>query len=185
VEQPAATPPPRRLRDASRSASAAASTTVVIRDFEFVPASVTIDVGDTVTWRNEGPTPHSATAEDGSFDTGIFARGGSRSQTFQEAGAFSYICTPHPYMTGTVTVRAASAGGDDSGGTGGAGESTADDGAEGDTGSTAGDGAAGAGTDSGGPALPATGVDAGGLAVLGLATLALGAWLRRSTPAAH
>ena len=75
-------------------AIAAASGSVAIADFTFSPASITISQGDTVTWNNNGPTPHSATANDGSFDTGIFPKGQSRSHTFNEAGTFSYICTP-------------------------------------------------------------------------------------------
>jgi plastocyanin len=166
--------PERRARDDASGrrprATAAASQTVTIRDFEFARASVTIDVGDTVTWSNEGPTPHSATADDGSFDTGVFDDGQSRSHTFDQAGTFSYFCTPHPFMKGTVTVQAASSGGD-------AGEDTTGGG------STSGDSAADS-DDGSGPALPATGLDAGGLALLGLATVALGAWLRRRAAAA-
>jgi LPXTG-motif cell wall-anchored protein len=157
-------PAKERKRKRKVKAVAAADTGVTIVDFEFTPASVTVNVGDTVTWTNDGPTPHSATANDGSFDTGIMDEGQSGSHTFNEAGTFSYICTPHPNMTGTVTVVAAAT--QDGGDTGSAG----------DTGTTP--------TDSGaddGPALPATGRDVGGLVALGLATLALGAYLRRRT----
>ena len=49
------------------------------------------------------PDAHSATANDGSFDTGILSKGGSGSHTFTQAGTFSYICTPHPFMKGTVS----------------------------------------------------------------------------------
>ena len=55
---------------------------------------------------NNGPTPHSATSSSGAFDTGIFPKGQSRSHTFNEAGTFAYICTPHPFMKGTVVVQA-------------------------------------------------------------------------------
>jgi plastocyanin len=89
-------------------ARAAADRQVTIADFEFTPATITVQQGDEVTWANDGPSSHSATAEDGSFDTGVFGAGGSRSVTFDEAGTFSYICTPHPNMEGTVTVQAAS-----------------------------------------------------------------------------
>jgi plastocyanin len=167
---PAETASGKRSRDrAGRRprARAAASSTVTIRDFEFAPASVAINAGDTVTWTNEGPTPHSATADGGSFDTGVFRAGQSRSQTFDQAGTFTYFCTPHPNMQGTITVRSASAGGDD----------------DADTGSTAGDTATGSQADDG-PALAATGLDAGGLAALGLTTLLLGAWLHRRARAA-
>jgi plastocyanin len=167
--------PERRARDERPDAKAAASTTVTIRDFEFAPASVTIDVGDTVTWSNEGPTGHTATADDGSFDTGLLSDGQSGSHTFGQAGTFSYFCEPHPYMKGTVTVQAAAGGG----GGGDAGGSGGDAGA----GTTGAESAAGTGDESG-AALPATGLEPGGLAVLGLATLALGAWLRRRANAA-
>jgi LPXTG-motif cell wall-anchored protein len=148
-------------------AVAAASTGVTISDFKFSPAGVTVNVGDTVTWSNNGPTGHSATASDGSFDTGILDKGSSGSHTFTQAGTFNYICTPHPFMKGTVTVVAAAA--DNGGGSGG-----------GDTGSTSGTTSTDSQADSG-PALPSTGMDVGGLLVLGLATLALGGYLRRRT----
>jgi plastocyanin len=174
-----AKPKPRRSGDAPR-ATAAADTGVTISDFQFAPASVTIDVGDTVTWTNDGPTPHSATADDGSFDTGIFNAGQSRSETFDQAGTFAYFCTPHPNMRGTITVRAASTG-DGAGGGGGTtgGESGTTGGESGTTGTDSGTSA-----DSSGTGLPATGLDAGGLALLGLITLALGAFLRRRAGAA-
>lgn len=90
-------------------ASAADTANVVISDFEFTPPTITIVVGDTVTWTNDGPTAHSATAVEGSFDTGIFPAGEARSVTFDEAGEFAYLCTPHPNMKGTVVVEAADA----------------------------------------------------------------------------
>ena len=155
--------------------AAAASGSVTISDFEFTPASITVDVGDTVTWSNAGPTAHSATATGGSFDTGIFSEGQSRSHTFQEAGTFAYICTPHPQMKGTVTVQAAAAqGGDDGGSSGDA--SGSDTGTESDT-APSGTGSTSA-SDSA-ATLPSTGLDADGLLALGVVTLALGAVLRR------
>jgi LPXTG-motif cell wall-anchored protein len=168
----------RRSGDSPR-ATAAADTGVTIRDFEFAPGGVTVDVGDTVTWSNEGPTPHSATADDGSFDTGIFDAGQSRSHTFDQAGTFAYFCTPHPNMRGTITVRAAAGGGNGAGGGGTTG---------GESGTTGGDtSGTGSGTsgDSSGSALPATGLDTGGLVLLGLVTVALGAFLRRRAAAAE
>jgi plastocyanin len=63
---------------AKLTVAAAASGSVTISDFQFAPASITVDVGDTVTWSNAGPTAHSATATGGSFDTGIFSEGQSR-----------------------------------------------------------------------------------------------------------
>jgi LPXTG-motif cell wall-anchored protein len=153
-EDPAADKKPKPI------AIAAAATGVTISDFQFAPASVTVNVGDTVTWTNNGPTPHSATSSSGVFDTGIMDAGQSGSHTFTEAGTFAYICTPHPNMHGTIVVQAAAA----------------DDGTGDDTGTTPTDSQA-----DDGPALPSTGMDVGGLLALGLATLALGAYLRRRT----
>lgn len=92
-------------------ARAAAPGSVTIKDFSFQPATITVNVGDTVTWTNEDSAPHSATADDGSFDTGVFGKGQSRSHTFTKAGEFSYYCAPHPNMKATVKVVAADSGG--------------------------------------------------------------------------
>lgn len=76
---------------------------VTIRDFEFSPANVTIRQGATVVWVNEGQIAHTATAA-GAWDTGMIQPGARASHTFTSAGQLSYLCTPHPFMTGTVTV---------------------------------------------------------------------------------
>jgi plastocyanin len=89
----------------------AADKGVAIRDFAFGPRTVTIRVGDSVTWTNRDSIGHSATARGGTFDTGVIPGGRSRSVRFTVAGTYRYICTPHPSMTGTVIVRAATSGG--------------------------------------------------------------------------
>jgi plastocyanin len=88
----------------------AASRGVSIRDFAFSPRTVEIRIGDRVTWTNRDTVEHTATARNGSFDTGLLGEGESRSIRFTVAGTYRYICTPHPNMTGTVVVRAASGG---------------------------------------------------------------------------
>ena len=108
--------------------------------------------GDTVTWSNNGPTGHSATANDGSFDTGILQKGSSGSHTFSQAGTFSYICTPHPFMKGTH---------------GRAGRGLGQRRRHERRGRhLAGTTSTGSQADSG-PALPSTGMDVGGMALLG------------------
>jgi LPXTG-motif cell wall-anchored protein len=89
--------------------------TVNTGDYFFEPASITVDVGGTVTWVNVGEVPegHTATANDGSFDTGTFGPGESRSQTFSSPGSFAYYCVLHPSMTGTVEVVGTSDPGDE------------------------------------------------------------------------
>jgi LPXTG-motif cell wall-anchored protein len=81
---------------------------VTIADFLFSPGTITIHVGDTIVWSNNGPSPHSATANNGSFDTGVLSKGKSASVTFHTPGTFDYHCTVHPFMHGAVIVLAAS-----------------------------------------------------------------------------
>ena len=79
---------------------------VDIREFEFIPPSVEIAVGDTVTWTNQGNVPHTATAEQRDvLQSGAIAPGSSFSQVFDEAGEFAYFCEFHPNMTGTIVVQ--------------------------------------------------------------------------------
>ena len=82
---------------------------VSIVDFAFDPAAVEIPVGATVTWTNTGAAPHTATASDGTFDSGELAPGATFSHTFTAAGTFPYVCQIHPQMTGTITVVEAAA----------------------------------------------------------------------------
>jgi len=89
----------------------AATRAVAIAGFEFSPASVTINVGDRVTWTNSDAVGHTATATSGAFDTGNLDQGESASVRFTQPGTYRYVCTPHPSMTGTIRVRAASGGG--------------------------------------------------------------------------
>jgi plastocyanin len=84
---------------------ATGGTSATIKDFEFAPATITIKVGDTVTWTNNGPSLHTVTADDGSFDSGSLSAGKTFSHTFQTAGTFTYHCSIHPFMTATVIVQ--------------------------------------------------------------------------------
>jgi plastocyanin len=85
----------------------AADSAVTIAGFAFDPATVTVQVGDSVTWTNQDSAAHTATAGDGSFDTGPIANGGSETVTFDTAGTFAFACSIHPPMTGSVVVEAA------------------------------------------------------------------------------
>jgi plastocyanin len=86
------------------SAPAAQNATVDISDFKYGPATVTVKTGGTVEWTNNDTAPHTATAEDQSFDTGSLDQGDSAKVTFDKAGTFAYVCSFHPFMHGTVEV---------------------------------------------------------------------------------
>jgi plastocyanin len=96
---------------AAGSTVLAADHAVDIAGFAFSPQSVTVAVGDTVTWTNADAQNHTATADDASFDTGTIAGGTSKSVTFAAAGTFGYHCKIHPTMTATIVVQAAVGGG--------------------------------------------------------------------------
>jgi hypothetical protein len=89
--------------------AAAADASVSIRDFAFQPASVTVRVGDTVTWTNRDDVIHTVQWSSGSESPDL-ENGESYSRTFTSTGVFPYICGPHPFMTGSVRVLPAAGG---------------------------------------------------------------------------
>jgi len=91
--------------------AAPSAVSVSIGDRVFVPSSVTVAPGGTVTWTNNDDRPHTVTANDRSFDSGILGAGATWSRTFPNGGTFAYFCELHPDMTGTVTVPLAGGGG--------------------------------------------------------------------------
>jgi len=80
-------------------------------DFDFVPATITIGVGDSVLWTNNGASPHTSTG--GSWNSGTMNPGATFSHTFNSAGSFPYVCQFHESlgMVGTVVVQAGGGGG--------------------------------------------------------------------------
>jgi len=92
----------------AQSGSSAPETSVVhIASFAFKPATLVIHEGDTVTFVNDDSVPHTATADDKSFDSGNLDQNAKWSHTFDKAGTFKYICTYHAMMKGTIVVKAA------------------------------------------------------------------------------
>jgi plastocyanin len=152
--------PPRAVHSAASVVhAAAASNSVTITDFKYEPKSITVSVGDTVVWTNDGPTAHSATADDGTFDTGNLTKGVTGSYKFTKAGKYSYHCTPHPFMKASVTV------------TGTGGSSSPDSSSNGSSGNGS--------SSSKSSSLPHTGLQIASMILTGFALLAAGAVLRR------
>jgi plastocyanin len=71
----------------------------------FSPASVTVKVGETVTWTNKDSTTHTVTADKGEFSSDPLSKGTTFTATFTTAGTYTYHCSIHPTMTGTVIVQ--------------------------------------------------------------------------------
>jgi plastocyanin len=93
-------------RGGGGSTAAPASNTIVIKNFSFVPASLTVAPGAKITVINEDQAPHTVTANDKSFDTGVIT-GGQRGEFTapSKPGSYPYLCTIHQYMTGTLIVQ--------------------------------------------------------------------------------
>jgi len=79
-------------------------------DFEFRPSTIEVAAGGQVTWTNRGVAPHSATAADGGFDSGMLEAGATFAHTFDTPGSFAYLCAFHPEMRATITVVAPTSG---------------------------------------------------------------------------
>ncbi|MFN4336419.1 MAG: plastocyanin/azurin family copper-binding protein [Candidatus Nitrosocaldus sp.] len=87
----------------------------------YIPTNLKLTVGDTVTWINNDTFAHTVTSgkgvsryegiagklgvADGIFDSGLIERGERWSYRFDEPGTFTYFCTIHPWMIGSVVVE--------------------------------------------------------------------------------
>ena len=94
--------------EASTSTEAAGAT-VTIAQFDFKPGEIEVLAGTTVTWENTDRILHTATAGTPENPTGVFDgvmtdQGESYQFTFTEPGTYSYFCSRHNHMTGTVVV---------------------------------------------------------------------------------
>ena len=85
------------------STSTTEKNTVIIQNFSFQPAELTIQKGESVTWINQDSADHTVTGT--SFDSGSLSNGKVFKQTFNETGTFDYHCTYHPSMKGKVIVK--------------------------------------------------------------------------------
>ena len=84
-----------------------ATTEVKIDNFSFTPAVLTVPVGTTVTWTNRDDIPHTVVSADDpkAFKSKVMDTDEKFSYTFATAGTFTYFCSVHPKMTGTVVVK--------------------------------------------------------------------------------
>ena len=79
--------------------------TVSIVNMAFSAASLTVPVGTTVTWTNNDNMTHTVTSDATGFDSGNLAMGSNFSKVFSVAGTYTYHCTIHPSMKGTIIVK--------------------------------------------------------------------------------
>ena len=83
------------------------SNMVTYKGFDVVQKSIKIKKGSTVTWTNEDNAKHDVTPDVDTADfkaSDLFGKGGTRTATFNTVGKYTYYCSPHPYMKGTIEV---------------------------------------------------------------------------------
>lgn len=99
---------------ASAPPATTARATVVIKNFEFAPATVTVSSGSTVRWENADVANHQVTSgvvdgnrprPDGRVASPLFFRGEAFVAAFPGPGTYPYYCGVHPWMRGTIVVR--------------------------------------------------------------------------------
>lgn len=85
---------------------AVSGTSVAIKNMQFQPATIKVKSGESVTWINSSAMPHTVTSTDGGkIASQTLGNGGAFQHTFTEPGTYTYICSLHPSMTGTVIVE--------------------------------------------------------------------------------
>ncbi len=156
-------------------ASASAAKSVSIVNFAYSPEALSVNTGDSVTWTNKDAAPEGHDVTGDGLDSGLMNQGDTYSFTFEDAGSYSYICSIHPSMTGSVEVLARAGGSGGSGGSDTSGVSSDVDtsGAITESEAIASPDAAGTAT-----ALPASGGPLAAMAGMSFLLLALGLALR-------
>jgi plastocyanin len=80
-------------------------TKILVKDFMFVPTSLTVKAGSTVTWANMDDEPHSVVSDTGLFRSGAMDTNESFSFKFEQPGTYHFTCSIHPRMVGTIVVQ--------------------------------------------------------------------------------
>ena len=89
----------------SSTSTVASGASVSIVNFAFSPATLNVALGTTVIWTNNDSTTHTVTSDTGVFNSGGMGQNATFSYTFNTAGTYTYYCSVHTYMKGTVVVK--------------------------------------------------------------------------------
>lgn len=102
----AAKPGNKATNTSTKETVAEVPNTVQISNFKFGPASMSVKKGTTITWINRDDARHNVQSDQagGPLESPLLGKGQEYKYTFNEAGSFSYKCSPHPYMKGSITV---------------------------------------------------------------------------------
>jgi plastocyanin len=87
------------------SAATPAAAAVVIRNYHFVPETLKIPVGSSVTWTNKDDDPHTVMSATGAFRSSVIDTDQAFSYTFTKPGVYRIACSLHPQMFETIVVE--------------------------------------------------------------------------------
>jgi plastocyanin len=87
------------------AAQGAETPQVEVKDFMFMPTTVTVSAGAQVTWVNKDDEPHTVVSDTGLFRSGAMDTNESFSFKFDKPGTYHFTCSIHPRMVGTVIVK--------------------------------------------------------------------------------
>jgi plastocyanin len=83
----------------------AADAMVVMKNFDYSPMELTVTPGTIVTWKNLDGEPHTVASLDGAFHSPALDQGDTYQFKFDKPGVYKYICSIHPRMMATITVK--------------------------------------------------------------------------------
>ncbi len=86
------------------STSTASQNSIAIQNYAFSPSALTIQKGANVTWKNDDSVQHNVVSDSSAFSSPLLNKGDTYTHQFNNTGTFSYICSIHPYMKGTIVV---------------------------------------------------------------------------------
>jgi plastocyanin len=78
---------------------------ISIKNFKFLPPSLTVASGTAVTWVNNDEEPHNVVSPDRAFRSKAIDGGEKFTQVFDKPGTFKYLCAVHPQMRGEIVVK--------------------------------------------------------------------------------
>ncbi|HEX3912275.1 MAG TPA: cupredoxin family copper-binding protein [Steroidobacteraceae bacterium] len=87
------------------AAQGAAPNSIQVKDFMFMPTTLTIIAGERVTWVNKDDEPHTVVSDTGLFRSGAMDTGESFSFKFDRPGTYHFTCSIHPRMVGSIVVK--------------------------------------------------------------------------------
>jgi plastocyanin len=90
---------------AGTQAVPASGVAIEINNFAFTPATVTVPVGTQIIWTNKDETLHNVVSSDKTIKSKLLDTNEKFEFTFTQPGTYSYVCTVHPRMKGTVVVQ--------------------------------------------------------------------------------